>query len=397
MSGIAAHDIAAALEWCVLATTDGASFEHVGAPPAWLARFVAAGTPRAQWTREELATEFPPLGAFLADAERVWSGDAGAPAAASAEAWSQPDLSGNDHRLEAMAVRTARGNVLVLLPAGQTDAQRRTLLQAARSANLQSQQHLGESRRAQQELARARALADEANQLKSQFLANMSHELRTPLNAIILYSELMIEDAQEQGLEGFLSDLGKVLAAGRHLLGLINNVLDLSKVEAGKMEVYAEEFDVAKLVGEVAGTMRPLVEKHGNTLVIDGDAAGGLTMHSDITKLRQVLLNLLSNASKFTRQGRITLRVARREADAGGVVDFAVSDTGIGMTPEQLGRLFQTFSQADAGTTRKYGGTGLGLAISRKFCRLLGGDITVASEVGQGSIFTATLPVGKPA
>ncbi len=398
MSGLSAHDIAATLQWCILATGDGSRFEHVGLAPAWLAEVVqpaASGSPRARWTRDELVSEFPLLEVFLPEAETVWNGAEGAPSVASADAWSQPDLAGNDRRLEAMALRTVggRGNVLVLLPAGQTDVQRRSLLQAARSASFQSQQHLSESRRVQQELARARALADEANQLKSQFLANMSHELRTPLNAIILYSELMIEDAQEQGLEGFLSDLNKVLSAGRHLLGLINNVLDLSKVEAGKMEVYAEDFEIARLVGEVAGTIRPLVEKNGNTLAVDGDALGGGTMHSDITKVRQVLLNLLSNASKFTKQGKVTLRVSRR----GDAVDFAVSDTGIGMTPEQLGRLFHAFSQADASTTRKFGGTGLGLAISRKFCRLLGGDITVTSEVGRGSIFTASIPFGKPA
>ncbi len=385
MSRPGAGDIGAALGWWALATADGTCFETVGTPPPWVARVPECSAGDRPLARDLLTSAFPLLDVFLAEAEAVWSGTDGSPVAA-AEAWTQSDGDGGDLRLEALAVRTGRGNALVILPAGQSDSQRRAQLQAARSSTLASQ-------RVQSELARARALADEANHLKSQFLANMSHELRTPLNAVILYSELLIEDAQDQGLEGFVSDLGKVLAAGRHLLGLINNVLDLSKIEAGKMEVYAEEIDAAAVIAEVVATVRPLVEKNGNTLVVSEPEPGMGTFHTDATKLRQILLNLLSNAAKFTKEGTITLAVA----SATDTVSFAVSDTGIGMTPEQMSKLFQAFTQADASTTRKYGGTGLGLTISRRFAQILGGDITAVSEPGKGTTFTATLPRRQPA
>ncbi len=253
------------------------------------------------------------------------------------------------------------------------------------------------------ELAEAKRAADLANAAKSSFLANMSHELRTPMNAIIGYSEMLQEEAEDLDQQGFIPDLQKIHGAGKHLLALINDILDLSKVEAGKMTLFLEEFDVAKLVTEVGATVQPLVAKNGNTLEVICPADIGV-MRADVTKLRQTLFNLLSNASKFTERGVIGLRVekviskdARQSAgplnnDYCSLITFKVTDTGIGMTPEQMSKLFEAFSQADASTTRKFGGTGLGLAISRKFCRLMGGDIAVASEPGKGSMFAVTLP-----
>jgi signal transduction histidine kinase/DNA-binding response OmpR family regulator len=229
-----------------------------------------------------------------------------------------------------------------------------------------------------------------AGQHKSQFLANMSHELRTPLNAIIGYSEILQEEAADGGRDALVPDLQKIEGAGRHLLGLINDILDLSKVEAGRMDVFLEDVDLVPLLDEVRTLIVPLAEKNGN--VLEYRLAQDLgTIHTDRTKLKQSLLNVLSNASKFTENGRLTLVAERFEADR-PMVRFAIADTGIGMNEEQLGRLFQAFSQADASTTKKYGGTGLGLAISRQFCQLLGGDITVASRPGEGSTFTITLP-----
>jgi signal transduction histidine kinase/CheY-like chemotaxis protein len=238
---------------------------------------------------------------------------------------------------------------------------------------------------------RAREAAEEANAAKSIFLANMSHELRTPLNAIILYSEFLGEDASGRGLASYVEDLGKIRGSGRHLLDLINGVLDLSKIEAGRAELFVEEFDLDLLLDDVAGTIEPLARRQDTVLEVVRPAPLG-AMHADVTKLRQVLLNLLSNACKFTASGRITLAAhAAGGGDAGEVV-IAVRDTGIGMSPEQQGRLFQAFTQADASTTRRYGGTGLGLVICREFCRMMGGDVTVASALGEGSTFTVRLP-----
>lgn len=258
----------------------------------------------------------------------------------------------------------------------------------------------------------ARLVADEANKAKSGFLANMSHELRTPLNAIIGYTEMVSEELEEVGANSLKPDLDKVVAAAKHQLALVNDILDLSKIEAGKMTLFLEKFDLAKLVHEVAATVQPLVAKKSNTLEVICPADVGM-MTADQTKVRQTLFNLLSNASKFTEKGVITLRVWREEdgmphaetnqraggAEIPGVdpafcpLHFTVADTGIGMTLEQLGKLFQAFEQADSSTSKKYGGTGLGLAISRKFCQMMGGDITVASEAGKGSMFTVTLPL----
>jgi signal transduction histidine kinase len=203
---------------------------------------------------------------------------------------------------------------------------------------------------------------------------------------------MLQEEAEDLGEGPFVGDLGKINAAGKHLLGLINDILDLSKIEAGRMDLYLEDFSVPDLVRDVAAIVRPLVEKNANALVVEcPDDLGN--MHADLTKVRQALFNLLSNASKFTEHGTISLTVQREPE---GWLTFAVADTGIGMTEEQLGRLFEAFSQAEASTRSRYGGTGLGLAISRQFCRLMGGDIAVESQPGRGSTFTVWLPTEVP-
>jgi PAS domain S-box-containing protein len=251
----------------------------------------------------------------------------------------------------------------------------------------------------------ARKAAETANQAKSTFLANMSHELRTPLNAIIGYSELILEEAEDLGYEDFVSDLEKIRTAGRHLQAVIADVLDLSKIEAGRMELYLETFPIASLIEDVVITSQPLAAKNGNVIQVDRSGDLGV-MHTDPIKVRQILLNLLNNAAKFTYQGHITLAVSREpaapetfepeQADNVEWVCFRVTDTGIGMTPEQIQNLFQAFSQAEISTARDYGGTGLGLVISQHFCQMLGGEITVVSEMGKGSTFTVRLPAGIP-
>ncbi|MBK9964592.1 MAG: GAF domain-containing sensor histidine kinase [Holophagales bacterium] len=235
------------------------------------------------------------------------------------------------------------------------------------------------------DLESARSAAEAANRAKSSFLANMSHELRTPLNAIIGYSEMLLEEGESTAPEALSADLAKIRTAGRYLLGLINDVLDLSKVEAGKTELSLERFPLTALIHDVAGDVRPLVERNGNRLAVE--VAEDVELDGDSRKLRQILLNLLGNAAKFTERGTVELSVRRDGSD----VVLAVRDTGIGMTPDQVGRLFTAFWQGDPASTRNHGGTGLGLAISRHYARLMGGDVSVESESGTGSTFTVRL------
>jgi signal transduction histidine kinase len=237
---------------------------------------------------------------------------------------------------------------------------------------------------------KSRQLA-EASERKSQFLASMSHELRTPLNAIIGLTEMMVSNAARFGTEKALEPPRRVNAAGTHLLSLINEILDLSKIEAGKLELNPEPVNLARLIDEVIGTAGQLAEKNKNRLIVEAQENLG-ALNADSMRLKQILLNLLSNACKFTKEGEVALRV-RKVADGRNWIELAVADSGIGMTAEQQAKLFQEFTQADSLTARRYGGTGLGLAISRKLARMMGGDVTVTSELGKGSVFTVRLPV----
>jgi signal transduction histidine kinase/CheY-like chemotaxis protein len=250
---------------------------------------------------------------------------------------------------------------------------------------------VSELKQRQHELEEAMQQAETANRAKSAFLANMSHELRTPLNAIIGLTDMMVSNSARFGTDKALEPLRRVHRAGRHLLELINQVLDLSKIEAGKLELNPELINVPRLLDDVVGTARSLAEQNNNTLLVDcpGDID---PLYVDALRLRQILLNLLSNACKFTKNGRISLRVAPVSADGRTWFDFIVSDSGIGMSADQLDRLFEEFTQGDQSTARRYGGTGLGLAITRRLCRMMDGDVSVTSELGKGSIFVVRLP-----
>jgi signal transduction histidine kinase len=238
------------------------------------------------------------------------------------------------------------------------------------------------------ELQIAMEKASSASQAKTDFLAKVSHELRTPLNAIIGYSEMLIEESEDDGLETYTDDLTKIHSSGEHLLTLINDILDISKIEAGKMDLYLEDFELEKFISQVISTAQPLVEKNRNKMIVELDDSIG-NLRNDETKLRQVLLNLLSNAAKFTEEGVVKLKVSKA---ARASVKFELSDTGIGMTPKQLKNAFEEFMQAETSTSKKYGGTGLGLPISKKITEMMDGKIDIKSKVGEGTTFTITIP-----
>ena len=249
-----------------------------------------------------------------------------------------------------------------------------------------------ELKKRERDLEAAKIEADEANEAKSQFLANMSHELRTPLNAVIGLTEMLKEDAEDDDLDDYLEPLDRIHNASRHLLTLINDVLDLSKIEAGKIELYFETFIVSDIMRDIIATSEPLAQKNNNELILENNLDFD-SMHSDQTRVRQIVLNLVSNACKFTENGQVTLALNSRSKKEKQILDIVVTDTGIGMSKEQVKKLFQAFTQADSSTTRKYGGTGLGLIITKHLSRIMGGDVEVSSVEGEGTTFTASIVI----
>ncbi len=336
------------------------------------------------WTRFHL--EPPMLGSKIEDAVPVAAGLF--PASDEPTVIPQCELAPGVF-VDVHAARISGQSWLILIDVSETSARQQAIQSRANESELLKH----ELARQNVLLARLRQEAEEANQAKTVFLASMTHELRTPLQSIIGYSGLLIDDVKEMGIATAEGDLKTINAAGKHLLVLINDLLDMAKAEAGKIELHIETFDAAAVIEDTLRAVKPLAEKNGNALVSEVDAPALKSMTSDMTRVRQVLFNLLSNACKFTHQGTVTLRAATQEKPSGSWLRLEIIDTGIGMTPEQVAKLFQPFQQADSSTTKKYGGTGLGLSIVRKLCRLMGGDATASSTPGKGSTFAVDLPM----
>ncbi len=347
-------------------------------------RVIEVPGPASDWDRYTLAA--PNVGSMIDDAVPVASGlfPAGDEPTVIPQCELSPGVFADVH-----AARIAGQSWLILIDVSETSARQQAIQSRANEAELLKH----ELARQNVALAHARQAAEEANQAKTVFLASMTHELRTPLQSIIGYSSLLIDEAEQWGGSA-VEDLKTINAAGKHLLVLINDLLDMAKAEAGKIELHIETFDAAALIEDTLRAVRPLAEKNANRLVSQVQPHPALSkMTSDMTRVRQVLFNLLSNACKFTHQGSVTLRAAVRDTPAGPSLRIEIADTGIGMTPEQVAKLFQPFQQADSSTTKKYGGTGLGLSIVRKLCRLMGGDAHARSTPGQGSTFSVDLPM----
>jgi len=386
-------DVLAAMGAAPLEYLGDGHFRALGPLPHWFELLYPSSDPHH---RINLAEKSPFLEMAIPDAEAFW--ERRAPGQQRAGPWTETDPSGTEWHIEAAALCAGDRRILVLTANRRGEDERHEVVQRAREASLRFNREITQSQRLQVELTRAKESAEEQNRTLSAFLAGMSHELRTPLQSIIGYSDMLREEAESAGLKDYVADLTTIHSSGKHLLALINDVLDLSKIEAGRMELYVEPFDVAAQVLEAVKVAQPLAQKNNNTIRTDLAAELG-TMHSDATRLRQILLNLLSNACKFTKDGTVTVSAHRLSRSSPGepeTLEFAVSDTGIGMNEEQLARLFQPYRQADASTSKKYGGTGLGLSISRMLARLMGGDITVASTPGRGSTFTLRVPASIP-
>ena len=378
-------ELLAALDVLVLEPFGDGTFRKTGITPNW-----AVGFLNGPFSSDEFqpARVFPFLEDFLVEAARVWLH--GATSRLESGVWAEVDTAGEEQLLKATALTVNRQPVLVIANAN-AYAEVRSIIQKARAVSQSMGKDLARERSVQEQLTLQKTSAENAARTKGRFLANFTHDLRTPLNIVIGFSELLINDAKSQGRASLVDDLGKIRSAAQHLLSLIGSILDLSKIESGRMQLHIEPFSVTALVRDIAVAVRPLIEKNGNALLVRAPDGLGVSQ-GDSTKTRQCLLNLLSNAAKFTLRGTITLSATRLAGPTGERLRFAVSDTGIGLSPEQLSRLFVPFTQAEASTTMKFGGTGLGLSISRELCRLLGGDIFVQSELGAGSTFTIDLP-----